>query len=267
MLWLGMLSHADHQHGIKFDQFEATRRTYDHSGHSSQQKIAFLSSEKCLKLSISTCLYTVYTYIWHIIWHATFFNFIQLIATPSSSPFSPEIPGPASDEDGSWSLRLLKSWMAGWLDGFYFKRSQLSNKSWFILWWIHDELIVEDNLGDLRRTIVLGDFSMRSTDFTIFDSYRCTGWNHVQSMHGFCKPFPAKSRDILPKSGKWLASNCLILSYRTFPYSSNPSNLESIENDLWPTSVYAGLGLAIHVPTFTGHPGCLGKITSQDISQ
>lgn len=95
------------------------------------------------------CLYTVYTYIWHMIWHATFFNFIQLIATPSSSPFSTEIPGPASDEDGSWSLSLLKSWMARWLDGFYFKRSQLSNKSWFILWWkIHDELIVEDNLGE-----------------------------------------------------------------------------------------------------------------------
>lgn len=83
---------------------------------------------------------------------STSFNLLQLLHLHHS-----EIPGPASDEDGSWSLRLLKSWMAGWLDGFYFKRSQLSNKSWFILWWkIHNELIVEDNLGEPLCWVISG---------------------------------------------------------------------------------------------------------------
>lgn len=147
---------------------------------------------------------------------------------------------------------------------FYFNRSQLSKKCWFILWWIHNELIVEDNLGEPLCWVISAFGALISLYLTHIVARLEIMFNACMD---FVNPFQRNLEIYCPRVASGLASNCLILSYRTFPYSSNPSNLEYIENDLWPTSAYAGLGLAIHVPTLTGRPGCLGKITPQDISQ
>ena len=98
------------------------------------------------------CIY-IYLYIYIYLAHDLACNVLQLHSAYCNSfiftIFTREFQAlPAMRmEVGAWDC-LKVGWLR-WLDGFYFKRSQLSNKSWFILWWkIHDEFIVEDNLGE-----------------------------------------------------------------------------------------------------------------------